>query len=209
MAVQDRRGTMASDARTGSGTALPPWDDLIVVGRIARTHGRRGEVILNSESDFPEDRFRAGNRLLVQRVGRIEALSVASAWFQKGRPVVAFEGVETMNDAEELAGLELRIPVEELAPLPPGVYYHHELVGCRVETAGGEVVGEVSKVDGSGVTSLLVVKTPGGEELIPLVDNMCRVIDPGARRIVIAAPDGLLGLNETARSRGERRGGRR
>jgi 16S rRNA processing protein RimM len=200
---------MASEARTGSETACPPWDDLIVVGRIARTHGRRGEVILNSESDFPEERFQAGNRLLAQRAGRVEALVVTSAWFQKGRPVVAFEGVETMNDAEALAGLELRIPAAELAPLPQGVYYHHDLVGCRVETVTGDVVGEVSKVDGGGATSLLVVQTPCGEELIPLVDEMCRVIDPGARRIVIAAPDGLLGLNETARSRGDRRGGRR
>ena len=187
----------------------PVWDDLVVVGHIARTHGRRGEVILNSESDFPEERFQAGNRLLVQRDGRVEAMVITSAWFQKGRPVVAFDGVETMNDAETLAGLELRIPAAELAPLPEGVYYHHDLVGCRVETVSGDVVGEVSKVDGSGVTSLLVVQRPGGEELIPLVGEMCRVIDPGARRIVIAAPDGLLGLNETARSRGERQGRRR
>lgn len=185
----------------------PVWDDLIVVGRIARTHGRRGEVILDSASDFPEERFQAGNRLLVQRAGRVETLVIAAAWFQKGRPVVAFDGVETMNDAEAMAGLELRIPAGELAALPEGVYYHHDLVGCRVETVAGDTVGEVSRVDGSGVTSLLVVQTPGGEELIPLVDQMCREIDTGAKRIVIASPDGLLGLNQTARSRRKRPGG--
>jgi 16S rRNA processing protein RimM len=196
---------MASDAKTGSDTACPPWDDLILVGCIARTHGRRGEVILNSESDFPEERFQAGHRLLVQRAGRVEAMVITSAWFQKGRPVVAFDGVETMNDAEALAGLELRIPAKELAPLPDGMYYHHDLVGCRVETVAGEVVGEVRAVEGSGATSRLVVQSPGADELIPLIDQVCRVIDPGARRIVIAAPEGLLGLNQTARSRGEGR----
>jgi 16S rRNA processing protein RimM len=185
------------------------WDDLIVVARIARAHGIRGEVILNLDTDFPEERFQAGNRLLVQRGGRVEPLHVVSARFQKGRAVVGFDGVGTMTEAEALAGLELRIPPEELAPLPDGMFYHHDLVGCRVETVAGDAVGEVVKVDGSGTTSLLVVRTPRGEELIPLVDQMCRTIDPPAKRIVIAAPDGLLGLNETARSRGERRSGRR
>jgi len=188
--------------------AGPAWDELVVVGRVARTHGRRGEVILNSESDFADERFRPGNRLLTLRGGRVEALVITSAWFQKGRPIVGFDGVESMNDAEELAGLELRIPHEELAPLPDGVFYHHDLVGCRVETTDGRPVGEVRAVEGSGVASRLVVTTAGGEELIPLVDEFCRAIDPAARRIVIAAPDGLLGLNETARSRGERRGRR-
>jgi 16S rRNA processing protein RimM len=179
------------------------------VARIARAHGLRGEVILNLETDFPDERFQPGNRLLTQRGGRIDALVVTSSRLQKGRAVVGFEGVGTMTEAEALAGLELRIPADQLAPLPDGVYFHHDLVGCRVETVAGEVIGEVRKVDGSGVTSLLVVQTPVGEELIPLVDEMCREIDPRAKRIVIAPPDGLLGLNQTARSRGERRSVRR
>ena len=207
--MQDPRGTMADERRTGSDAGCPQWDDLIVVARIARAHGLRGEVILNLETDFPDERFQPGNRLLTQRGGRIDALVVTSSRLQKGRAVVGFEGVGTMTEAEALAGLELRIPADQLAPLPDGVYFHHDLVGCRVETVAGEVIGEVRKVDGSGVTSLLVVQTPVGEELIPLVDEMCREIDPRAKRIVIAPPDGLLGLNQTARSRGERRSWRR
>ena len=65
-----------------------------------------------------------------------------------------------MDDAEALAGLELRIPAGELAPLPPGMYYHHDLVGCRVETSAGDAVGEVVAVEGSGEASRLVVETP-------------------------------------------------
>jgi 16S rRNA processing protein RimM len=188
---------------------MPDWDDLVVVARVARPHGRRGEVILNLETDFPEQRFAPGNRLVVRRGAAAEELVVRSLGFMKARPVVGFEGFESIDDAETLAGCELRIPHGELADLPAGMFYHHDLVGCRVETAAGGVVGEVSRIDGGGVTSLLVVQTLGGEELIPLVDEMCRVIDPGARRIVIAAPDGLLGLNETARSRRMRRGWQR
>jgi 16S rRNA processing protein RimM len=184
------------------------WDDLYVVARVARPHGRRGEVILNLETDFPEERFKPGNRLLVQKGGLTTPLVIRSAWFMRQRPVVGFDGVESIDDAETLAGAELRIPAEELAALPPGMFYHHDLLGCQVETTGGAVVGEVIAVEGSGTASRLVVRTPTGEDLIPLVGQMCPVVDPASRRIVVAAPDGLLGLNETARSRGARRGGR-
>jgi 16S rRNA processing protein RimM len=177
------------------------WDDLVVVARVARPHGRHGEVILNLETDFPEARFRPGNRLLVLRGAAIAPLVVRTVWFMRDRPVVGFDGVASIDDAETLAGAELRVPAEELAALPPGMFYHHDLLGCRVETTGGAVVGEVIAVEGSGSASRLVVRTPTGEDLIPLVD-------PPARRIVVKAPDGLLGLNETARSRGERRGRR-
>ena len=185
---------------------MPVWDDLVVVARVARPHGRRGEVILNLETDFPEQRFAPGNRLMVRRGADSETLVVRSVWFMKARPVVGFEGFESIDDAETLAGRELRIPADELAELPEGVFYHHDLVGCSVETADGEPVGEVVAVEGSGEASRLVVESPRGEELIPLAADMVPLVDTQARRIVIAAPDGLLGLNETARSRRLRQG---
>jgi 16S rRNA processing protein RimM len=183
------------------------WDELVVVARIARPHGLRGEVVLNAETDFPEERFAVGSRVLTLAAGRVEALTIRSLRFQKGRPVVTFDGIGTLTDAEPLAGRELRVPESALAPLPEGVFYQHDLIGCRVETTAGQVIGDVTRVDGAGARSLLVVAADGGEELIPLAEEMCPVIDPAGRRIVIAAPDGLLGLNETARSRRERRGG--
>jgi 16S rRNA processing protein RimM len=185
---------------------MEDWDDLVVVARVARPHGRRGEVILNLDTDFPEQRFSPGNRMMVRRRAEAEPLVVRSVRFMKARPVVGFEGFESIDDAETLAGRELRIPAGELADLPPGMFYHHDLIGCRVETAGGDVVGDVVAVEGGGEASRLVVETPRGEELIPLVSEMVPLVDTRARRIVIAAPEGLLGLNETARSRRLRRG---
>jgi 16S rRNA processing protein RimM len=91
--------------------------------------------------------------------------------------------------------VELRVPVGDLEPLPPGTYDRHDLVGCRVETAGGEVVGEVGKVEGDLGASRLVVLAPGGEVLIPLAQAICVVIDIAARRIVIDPPEGLLEVN--------------
>src|SRR5207244_338279 len=125
------------------------WDEMAVVGRIARAHGNRGQVIVNLETDFPEERFQAGGELFIERGGHVERLRLASVRVQHDRPVIGSEGVESMNDAEALAGQELRVPLADLAPLPAGTFYRHDLIGCRVETAGGQDVGVVEDVEGT------------------------------------------------------------
>lgn len=179
----------------GGGDVVAEWDEFALVGRVARAHGIRGQVIVNPDTDFPEARFRPGAVLHVRRGGRVQTLRVTTFRLHRGRPIIGLEGVETMNDAEELAGLELRVPADELEPLPPGMFYRHDLVGCRVETTGGEVVGEVGAVEGETSTSRLVVRAPGGEVLVPLAAAICVNIDTAARRIVIDPPAGLLDVN--------------
>ena len=168
---------------------------MAVVGRIARAHGIRGQVIVNPETDFPEQRFSPGAKVFARRGSAVDALVVATVRFQNGRPVIGLEGVDSMNDAETLAGLELRVPVEELAPLPEGTFYHHDLVGCQVVTVRGEEVGIVEGVEGTVGGSRLVVAGAGGEILIPLATEICRTIDVPGKRIVIEPPEGLLDLN--------------
>lgn len=171
------------------------WSAMALVGRIARAHGRRGRVIVTVETDFPEARFQPGAELFVERNGRVESLRLTAVRFQRARPVVGIDGVETMNDAEALAGYELRVPIERLAPLPGGTFYRHDLVGCKVETHGGETIGTVTGVEGILERSRLVVAGARGEMLIPLVTEICTTIDTAGRRIVIDPPDGLLDLN--------------
>ena len=114
------------------------WDEMAVVGRIARAHGNRGQVIVNLETDFPDERFQPGAELFIERNRRVEALRISTVRFQRERPVIGIEGIETMNDAEALAGYELRVPVDRLAALPGGTFYRHDLIGCRVETQHGQ-----------------------------------------------------------------------
>ena len=168
---------------------------MAAVGRIARAHGIRGQVIVNPETDFPEQRFRPGAKVFIKRGPSVDALVVATVRFQNGRPVIGLEGVETINDAKTLAGLEMRVPVEELAKLPAGTFYHHDLVGCHVVTGRGEEIGTVEGVEGTVGGSRLVVAGTKGEILIPLASEICPTIDVAARRIVIDPPEGLLDLN--------------
>lgn len=182
---------------------------MAVVGHVARPHGIRGDVIVNPDTDFPETRFAPGAELFVKRGETVERVTVTRARMQQGRPVIGLSGVDDMNGALECAGLEFRVPVDQLSPLPSGVFYRHDLIGCQVVTAGGSVVGLVRDVEGTMRGSRLVLEADGGAEvLIPLVDDICVSISPADRRIVIDPPEGLLDLNVTgqrAKRRPERR----
>jgi len=176
------------------------WDEMVLVGRVARSHGNRGQVIVDPATDFPEERFKQGSVLLTQRGGVIEALTVESVRFHRGRPIIGLAGVATMDAAEALAGSELRIDAEALQPLPPGLFYRHDLIGCSVETPRGESIGVVTGVEGDGAGSRLIVPSgSGGEVLIPLAEGICLEVDTARRKIVVEPPDGLLDLNITKR----------
>jgi 16S rRNA processing protein RimM len=172
------------------------WDDMAVVGRVARPHGLRGDVVVNPETDFIAERFRPGATLWTRSGGREELLTIASARVHNGRPVIGFEGLSSIDAVERLAGLELRVPEASLQPLEPGRYYEHQLVGCAVETAGGAAVGTVVRVDSGAGGSRLVVGGARGEILVPLAADICVDVDVAARRIRIEPPEGLLELNE-------------
>lgn len=183
--------TGAADA---AGT--PVWDDLILVGFVVRAQGNRGEVAVHAQTDFPDVRFRAGADLWLRTAGGTpERRRIAEARMHAGRPVLRFDGVESISGAEALAGAELRIGPAEQDPLPPGSYYHHELIGCEVACRDGRRVGLVTAVEGGLGVPRLVVRGAGGEVLIPLALDICPEIDVAARRIVVTPPDGLLELN--------------
>jgi 16S rRNA processing protein RimM len=171
---------------------------MAVVGRIARPHGIRGQVVIDPETDFPAERFQAGAELFVRRAGdgrQAELLVVTTARFQQDRAVVGFRGVDDVDAAKTLAGAELRVPSDRLTELPEATYYRHDLVGCVLETPEGERLGAVTGVEGPMGLSRLIVATPRGEALVPLVAEMCREIDPAGKRIVVVLPKGLLDVN--------------
>jgi 16S rRNA processing protein RimM len=172
------------------------WDDMVLVGRIARTHGLKGHVVVNPETDFVENRFAAGSRMWTRRAGVVEALTVVSSRLLGARPIVGFEGFGSIDDAAALAGCELRVPEGALQALGEGQYYEHQLAGCVVETMRGERVGTVVRVEGGLGGSRLVVAGVRGEVLIPFAAAICPEVDVEARRIRVDPPEGLLEVNE-------------
>ena len=171
------------------------WEEMAVVGRVARPHGLRGQVIVNPETDFPEERFRQGAELFLKRGERLEPVAVTTVRFHRERPILGLSGISDVEAASALAGAELRVPQQALTPLAQGTYYRHDLVGCDVVTVSGAPVGVVKDVEGTIGRSRLVVQSPAGEVLVPLVEDICPEIDPAGRRIVIDPPEGLIELN--------------
>ena len=173
----------------------PNWDDMITVGRVVRPHGRKGQVVVLSETDFGEDRFKAGEPVWRLAGGVTERLVVRDSRPFDGRWVVGFDAVNSIDEAETLRDTELRVPADTLRALGPQQYYVHELAGCRVETTEGRLVGQVDRVDLATGTPILVVAGATGEVLVPLAEAICRRVDVPARLIVIDPPPGLLELN--------------
>ena len=174
---------------------------MVLVGRIARAHGNRGQVIVDPATDFPEERFKAGAVVHIRRGDAAEPVTIESVRFHRGRPIIGLGGIDTMDAAEALAGVELRIGDAALQPLPAGSYYHHDLIGCLVETPAGETIGRVTSVEGDAAGSRLVVRTQNGEALIPMAEGIWKSVDLAARKIVVEPPEGLLELNVTKRQR--------
>jgi 16S rRNA processing protein RimM len=174
--------------------------ELLLVGRIARAHGNKGQVIVNPETDFPHERFVAGAVLVVEQDGKTVERAITSVRFQQGRPIVGLAGVETMNDAEALAGADLKVPASALPPLPANTFYRHDLVGCEVVDTAGRRIGAVTEVQGPVERSLLVVGEGRDEVMIPMVDGIIVEIDAAGRRILVDLPEGLTAVNATTRT---------
>jgi 16S rRNA processing protein RimM len=144
--------------------------DRVLVGlRVARTHGNRGEVIVNLAHGLPEARFREGPRAAGHAAGGTEeTLELVSVRFcMRGAPILGLTGVESITEAERYAGSELWVPMSEQEELPAGTYYHHQLLGCEVVTQDGTGVGRVTAVEGEHGANRLVVVGHRGEVLIP------------------------------------------
>ena len=168
---------------------------MVLVGRVIRPQGNRGEVVVASESDFASDRFQPGAKVHTVRHGQVDVMTVTSGRAHDGRWVVGFSGVSSIDEAEALRGLELRIPADDLRTLGAGAYYVHDLVGCRVETIGGDAAGTIRDVQVSGGRAVLVAEADGDDVLIPFTAGICRRVDTAARVVVIDPPPGLLELN--------------
>ena len=156
--------------------------------------GRRGEVAAELHTSFPE-RFaeRRGLSGLAADGSRRE-LQLEEHWFHKGHVILKFAGVESISDAERLAGMEVQIPEEQRAELEAGAAYISELVGCSAIDRG-RLIGTVAEVRfGAGEAPLLVIRRDEQEFLVPYAEAFLRNADLTARRIEMELPEGLLEL---------------
>jgi 16S rRNA processing protein RimM len=198
--------------------AKPNW---VAVARILRPRGNRGEVAAELLTDFPERLQQIKEVFIGDAAGHSEPrrTAVRSCWLSqnhRGQAVFHFTSCGSIAEAEKLRGLAVFLPIEQRVAVPAGHYFLSDLIGCAVFETRQEtrvlasspcsfgtapaLLGVVSDVQFTGGdvsgTPLLAVDSPQGELLIPLAEDICKRIDPLARRIEVALPEGLHGLNK-------------
>lgn len=180
----------------------------LVVGRIVKSHGIRGEVVVDIRTDSPEERFAKGSALSTRSrkskgVGVPETLNVEAARNHSGRLLVRFAGVGSRDAADALRGVELLVDSESFEPLSDDdEFYDHELEGLdvRIDNAAAAPIGRVSEVLHTPAGEVLSITTladgphAGREVLVPFIEQFVPTVDLTAGTAVITPPEGLLDI---------------
>jgi 16S rRNA processing protein RimM len=187
----------------------------ILVARILRPRGNKGEVLAELLTDFPE-RFSNLKQIYLSKAGgEPQSAPLQHFWADRNHPgmgVFHLAGCASISEAEKLRGLEVMLPFEERVALPAGKYFVTDLIGCSVFPSPADGTSEAPKTLGTvsdvffpgenlAGTPILQVQSPKGELLVPLAEDICTRIDVGARRIEVNLPEGLGELNDPASPR--------
>ena len=123
-------------------------------------------------------------------------MTVERTWMHGEHVIFKFQGVDTISDAERLAGSDVSIPLDQRPAVPEGEYYRSDLIGCEVFDENARVLGTVASWQETGATPLVEVRKPDGKEmLIPFASSIFTKIDIAAHRIEVTLPEGLEDLN--------------
>lgn len=166
----------------------------LVVGRIGRAHGVRGEVAVDVRTDAADQRFAPGAELATDPPADQPLTVVATRW-HSGRLLVRFDGVDDRSAAEALRGTMLVADSAESPATAEDEWWDHELVGLVAVRPDGARLGEVREVVHAPGQDLLVVhREGGGEALVPFVAAIVTAVDVAGGSLVVDPPEGLLEL---------------
>ncbi len=167
-------------------------DDRVVIGRVVKPHGLRGEVVVEVLTDFP-GRFFEGLKVRLSGAGAASGEGrISGVRRQHDRLLVTFEGISDVEGAEKLRNAELSVSAEDVAPRPEGYVYHWEIEGAEAFDEKGRRLGRVAELQNVGGRPLLVLETPRGPRDVPFARPIVVSVDVVGKRIVLDPPAGLL-----------------
>lgn len=166
--------------------------DWLYVGKIANTHGLKGEVKILAATDFPEERFKKGNTLFLDVDGTKQGMTITTYRPHKQFHLVTFKGFENINLIEKYKGLKLYVHAEHVHDLSENEYYYHEIIGCEA-IVDGESIGVIDDIFETGANDVWVIKRQGkSDALIPYIESVVKEIDVEAKRVVITPIPGMI-----------------
>jgi 16S rRNA processing protein RimM len=171
-----------------------PKEKYVLIGKVAKAHGIRGELKIFAFSGDGESITRHKKLTLVSKEGTIlPAFSVTKARIAKKEVLVKLKGISDRNHAEELSAYGVLALKDDLPVLADNAFYLHELEGLTVKTVDDEIVGQVDSFFDNGPQDILVVKNGKNEILIPIIPGM--IVKRDKEHLTIAPPPGLLEIN--------------
>ncbi len=169
----------------------------VLIGRIGKAHGLRGDVTIDVRTDEPERRFVVGSRLHAARpgpVGERTSLTLTQAKWHSGVLLARFQEIPDRSAAEAARGIQLYVELaSDESPEDPEEYYDHQLVGLAAYDVNGAPLGEVTAVQHGAAQDLLTIRTPDGRDaLVPFVKALVPEVDLASGRLQISDRPGLV-----------------
>lgn len=166
---------------------------MFIVGKIINTHGIKGEVKVKRITDFAE-RFAVGEIVyVIDQSNSFIPLTIDGFRTQKNNDLLHFAGYDSINDVEQLKGINLHIKEEQLTDLAEHEYYYHEIINCIVVTTTGDELGVIDHILSPGANDVWVVKEKSGKEiLIPYIEDVVKEVDIKNKKVIIELMEGLI-----------------
>jgi 16S rRNA processing protein RimM len=169
-------------------------DDHYYLGKIIKTHGNKGQVMVHLDVDDPEKYIGLESVYLDLHGERIPFFITSLELKHHRKALIQFQDFATIEDAESLTGLEMYLPVSTLPPLKGNRFYYHEIIGFRVTDQKHGDIGVVEDVLDLPHQALFQVRFGKKEILVPVVDEIILKVDKGNKHILISAPEGLIDI---------------
>ncbi|MSO32816.1 MAG: ribosome maturation factor RimM [Candidatus Nanopelagicaceae bacterium] len=166
---------------------------LLIVGRIGRVHGVRGEVTVEVRTDSPEDRFQVGTKIATDPF-KFGPLTITGQRWHNGILLLTFDGVSDRGAAEKIKNVLLMADVD-IAESNADEFHVQLLIGCTIELIDGTVLGTIDDVLTTKGQNLLSFMRGGKQVLIPFVKAIVPTVDIAGRKVVVTPPEGLLDEN--------------
>jgi 16S rRNA processing protein RimM len=173
-----------------SGSSFPGEPEFLVVGKLGKPHGVYGEILMYVYTDFPE-RITPG---LVVYIGReFQPLQITKVRSHARGLLLYFKGYQTRDEAAELRNSLVQVRTADRPELPPGDYYHHQLLGLQVVDESDTILGRITAIIETGANDVYVVQNEAGKEvLIPAIDSVILDINLEDNQVRVHLLPGLI-----------------
>lgn len=161
--------------------------EYVLIGRLQRTHGVSGEIVLGIKTDFPE-RIKPGKLVYLGRDFVPHKISGVRPFHNN--LLLIMDGIRNREEAAELTNFEVFVRIHDLPELDEGLYYHHQLIGLTVKNESGTTLGTVREIIETGANDVYVVKNLEGEEiLLPAIEPVIVKVDLESGTLLVRPPE--------------------